>query len=315
MRPAAAVFLVAALVFVGLVLAERWEELDRLRDQVRDFPWRADPGWLTLATVSALCALGVTAAVWVRLFRSLGERISYVHGLAAWFGSNLGRYVPGKVWQLSGLAVYLRGRGHSATAALSSAVVAQALTLLTGVAGGALLGLERLSRAAGSLIGLAALVLLLGLLAHPTVVRRATAVVARWLGEESARGVAVPARELLWAGVAMLGTWALYGLGFWCFLRGLVGPEATPSLVASTGIFAASYLVGYLVLVAPGGLVVREGAMAALLAGLAGQPAAAAAAVALAARVWVTVAELVGAGLSLALAGGRTTGGGGRAHE
>lgn len=298
----------AALLFVGLVLAERWEELGRLRDQVRDFPWRADAAWLALGTAWAVGALVVTAVVWVRLFRSLGERISCSHGLAAWFGSNLGRYVPGKVWQLSGLAVYLKGRGHSATAALSSAVVAQVLTLLTGVAAGALLGLQWLARAAGSLVGLAALVLLLGLLAHPAVVRRATALAGRWLGEESARGVAVPPRELLWGGLAMLGTWVMYGLGFWCLLRGLVGPEATPNLAACTGIFAASYLIGYLVLVAPGGLVVREGAMAALLTGLAAQPAAVAAVVAVAARVWVTVAELAGAGVSLAAAGGRTSG-------
>jgi uncharacterized membrane protein YbhN (UPF0104 family) len=54
-----------------------------------------------------------------------------------------------------------------------------------------------------------------------------------------------------------------------------------------------AYVAGYVVLIAPGGLVVREGAMAALLVTLAGIPLGAAAAIAAAARVWTTVAELI----------------------
>lgn len=306
-------FLLAALLFVGLALAAWWEELGRLREQVRAFPWQVEPGWLVAATVLAVAALVVTAVVWVGLFRASGERIGLRHGCLAWFGSNLGRYIPGKVWQLSGLTVYLKARGHGAAAALSSSVLAQVLTLLTGLAAGSLVGVQLLARTAGSVPALVGLAVVLAVLAHPAVVRRTARLVGKWLDEEGARGEgrkgereaagsSVSGRHLLVAGGSMLGVWLLYGLGFWCLLRGLVGPAATPGPVVATGIFAASYLAGYLVFVAPGGLVVREGAMAALLTALAPQPVAVAAAVAVTARIWVTAAELLGAGASLMVA-------------
>ena len=59
-----------------------------------------------------------------------------------------------------------------------------------------------------------------------------------------------------------------------------------------TGVFAASYIVGYLVLVAPGGLVVREGAMTALLVEAGGLAVGVAAPVAIIARLWVVATEL-----------------------
>ncbi len=295
--------MVAAL-FVALLLTERFGEWSRLRAQVQGFPWRLHAGWLAAATLLAAAALGVTAAAWVFLFRGTGARIGLGRGVAAWMGSNLGRYIPGKVWQLSGLAIYLRARGHSASAAVATSVQLQVLTLLTGAAFAGLAGLDAVGRIAGSAWALVAVGVLLALLLHPAVVRRATRIAARWLREEEAAGAgeAAPPGALLGAGVALAGVWLLYGAAFWCFLRGAVGPAATPGPLAATGIFAASYVAGFLVVLAPGGLVVREGAMTGLLVALTPQPAPVAALVAVGARIWATVAELVAVAAALALA-------------
>lgn len=298
LRWAVAVFVLAGLAFLAWALAGRWEELRALRHQVAGFPWRGAPLPLAASLAVAAGILLATAAIWVRLLRALGETLPYRRGVAVWNVASLGRYIPGKVWHLSGIAVLLKKEGRSGAAAVSSSVVAQVLTLLTGIAVGVgLAGTGLVDLPGGDLLEVALPVAALLLLVQPGVVRRVTRLAASRLGEE----VAVEefgAGELLRAGLALAGIWAGYGVAFWLFLRGLVGSPA-PGLLSATGIFAASYVAGYLVIVSPGGLVAREGAMAALLASLGGLPAAVAAAVAVAARLWSTAAELAALGVAL----------------
>lgn len=288
-------FLAVAAVFLVGVLLEQWEEARRLQAEVSAFSWDPAPGWLAAALAVAVLDLFWMAAVWVFLYRASGERLAYARGVRIWMATNLGRYIPGKIWQLSGLAVHLRRTGGSGAVALSSSLTFQVVTLLTGAAVSlALLGGRLELLPSGSPLGLAAVLVLFLALLHPVVIRRATGLAARVLGEEEVPGV--PAgRDLGLAALGMIGSWLLYGLGFWCLLRGLT-PSAPASVLLLTGIFAASYVAGYLVLVAPGGLVVREGAMAVLLAALSPLGAGVASVVAVAARIWVMVAEVLGVG-------------------
>lgn len=292
----AALFLLAATGFLAVAAVDRWGELVALKDRVAAYPWRLAPTLLVAAAAASSAALLVTGAAWVRLFRAAGGRIGYPAGTAAWLATNLGRYIPGKVWQVTGLAVYVRRRGDSAAVALSTSVAVQGATLLAGVAlavailGGDLLAADGLGwRAAAVLAALAAFL-------HPGTIRGFTRRLGRWLGE-SPEVDRLQTGEVLRLAAALTAAWILHGLAFWLFLRAIVGGEA-PSPAAATGIFAASYLAGYAAFVAPAGLVVREGAMAALLAALTPLPAAVAAVVAVGARLWATVAELaaIGAG-------------------
>ena len=74
---------------------------------------------------------------------------------------------------------------------------------------------------------------------------------------------------------------------------------ATSSYIA---IYAASYIIGFLALFSPGGVVVRESALVAGMVrlGLASQPDAFA--VAVASRLWLTVVELLPGFVYMALA-------------
>ena len=63
------------------------------------------------------------------------------------------------------------------------------------------------------------------------------------------------------------------------------------------GTIAASYLWGYIVVLAPGGLGVREVAMSLLLAQIPGFPVAASLVVAAWSRIWFTFAEVAPLGL------------------
>ena len=66
--------------------------------------------------------------------------------------------------------------------------------------------------------------------------------------------------------VANLVAWVGYGVALWLLARGLL-PGAGLELVPAIAVFTASYLAGFLALIAPGGLGVREGLFILMLQG------------------------------------------------
>jgi uncharacterized membrane protein YbhN (UPF0104 family) len=102
-------------------------------------------------------------------------------------------------------------------------------------------------------------------------------------GDTPAVGVVVRAT------VANLIAWLGYGLAFWLLARAIVPQAALPPGLAIAA-FAASYVAGLIALFAPGGLIVREGVLVALLQGTTGIGVAALLAVA--SRIALTVTEI-----------------------
>jgi len=135
------------------------------------------------------------------------------------------------------------------------------------------------------------------ILVQPPVVKAVMRLAGRLLKEPAVQ-TTPGASHIVQSSLVLAGVWTLYGLGFWSLCQGMVG-EAGPSFLPATGIFAAAYVAGYLVLIAPGGLLIREGAMVALLVAITPLTTPVAAALALAARLWATVAELAALGLGL----------------
>jgi len=299
-------FVGLSLLFVGLLLARQGGSLSGFRRDLAEFGWRLRPGWLAAALGTGAATLFLMAGVWVALFRALGGHCGGAEGVRVWMTTNLGRYIPGKVWQLSGLAVYMRDRRGAGAIALVAAAAFQVLVLGTGAAVAAgTLGVRALGSGAllpGALLALLALVVTV----HPRLVSRLAAVLARRMGEPPPE--VVPGRAALWgAGAGLVAAWLGNGVGLWMLWRGAGGP-AVPGPWLLSGVFAAAYVAGYVVLFAPGGLVVREGALAGLLAAVAGVPLGVGAAVAVLARIWTTAAELLALFLAWALpVGGRET--------
>ncbi|MFV1987277.1 MAG: lysylphosphatidylglycerol synthase domain-containing protein [Gemmatimonadota bacterium] len=298
-------FVAAAIGTAALAVGGGWESWQDLRVEAAGFDWRVRPWLLAGATAAAVAALLLTGRLWALLFHQAGGRVSTREAVGAWLGSNLGRYLPGKIWQLTGIAVYLRARGDSGAAGFGTSLALQAVILVTGTGVGVALAGRAAGDALDPRLSLALGVVLLATL-HPRVIDRVIGLGARLL-REPAPGGRLSGKTLAQAGAAGIVIWMLYGIGFWCLVHGLVPGSSLPPLAAA-GIFAIAYVAGYVVLIAPGGLVVREGAMAALLVAATGIPLGAAAAVAAAARVWTTVAELIAFGIVVAgLRRGRET--------
>ena len=291
-RIAVAVFLLAAfaaLLWGLLRAAPNWE---RWIHEVPPGGWRLDAARLSGAVGAAVAALLGTAWLWARLFRIAGGRLPVPEAMATWLGSNLGRYVPGKIWQLVGIAGYLAARGDSAAAGFTVSLALPVIMLATGAALGvgfigaaAFGGFGPSSIAIGLLVAVGAV--------HPATLRWLVRLGRRWLRESGPSAVVeISGRSLVGAAAVCVAMWGLYGFGFWLLIGGLM-PSSPFGIPAATGIFAAGYVLGYVVLLAPGGIVVREGTIAGLLGTTAGLAAGPAAAVAVAARLWTIVAEIL----------------------
>jgi hypothetical protein len=230
---------------------------------------------------------------WRSVLGCWDARLPFWTAARIWSVSNLGRYLPGKIWQIGAMGAMAREVGVSPIAASGSAILGTLVNVVAGFVV-ALLGgrglLERSSNGHGTLAIAFVLVAAVALLAAPVLLPRMTP----WIGRMVGRPVTarLPTGAVVYALLGNLAAWLLYGAAFQLFMVGLLdgGAGGYADYLAA---YTISYLVGYLALFAPAGIGVREGAMVTVLAyaGLATRPEAAL--VALASRVWLTLLEVV----------------------
>lgn len=255
-------------------------------------------GVVAASSLALLVAYLYSASLWGLMVREIGGcEVGIVPALRVFFVANLGRYVPGKIWQIAGLAYLARGVGVPAGTATGAAILGQAFSL----AGATLVGagiLLRSGRGPGLGGGWTATAIL-ALLVVATFPAMFRALVPLWfrLAREPVPGGFRPDQAFgaRWMGLYALG-WILQGMAFWGLARGL-SMELT--VVEGVTAYSAAYVAGYVALFAPAGAGVREGVLVAFLGPFLGG--ASAAVLALVARLWTTLMELIPA---LALAGG-----------
>lgn len=226
---------------------------------------------------------------WRVVLHGWGQWIRAIDAARIWSISSLGKYVPGKVWAIAGMAMMAEKQGVSGAAATGSAIIMQLLSIATGtVIAIALLGTSLMENIPGgsiAAIGVAAVALIGAIsLASPSVTRRIGFVVGRPDAvqplDPNALAGSIFANLLAWAG---------YGLSLQLLAAGTM-PTVELSWSTATGAFAASYIGGYLMLFAPAGLGIREGLIILLLRGSIGLgPATALAA---ASRITLTINEV-----------------------
>ncbi len=288
----AQVFAVAAVLFyVVRRISAQWASLSAL-------PGAVDVNWALLGASGAvvLGSYGVLIWTWQRTVLAWGERLGFREAGRIWFISNLGRYVPGKVWQIGAMGMMAQRAGVSPVAAVGSSLVISVVNVLVGVAITASLGAGSIA-ASPLALGVTAL-LVAGVVAAPWLLPRSIWLAGRVLRREL-RAPELP-HSAIWVAAAGCGVaWLLYGVAFRLLHVALLG-HATGGLAGSTAAFTGSYIAGFLFLPAPGGIGVREDFLQRLLQQFGIADGAEAWFVVLASRAWLTLLE-VAPGLTLLL--------------
>jgi uncharacterized membrane protein YbhN (UPF0104 family) len=290
--PRATIWRVGQWLLGGLVVAlavrsvvRNWADL-----QAQEIDWVVRPTWIALAVVTMLGSYVLQIESWRRVVASLGTRLSWKQAAKVCTVSNLGKYVPGKVWAIAGAAVLAQREGVPAGASIAAAVLLQGLALASGIALSAFLAPELLQGMEPAVrLGIILVGALSVLGSFTLAVPEARATLQRIL---PASVPTLPALSVGVLAVALLVNalvWAATGLAFVWLGQGLIAAPPIPWGVA-TAVFTLAYIVGLVAVVAPGGVVVRESLVVLLLQGLVG--AKVALALAIASRILLTLTEL-----------------------
>jgi len=280
------------LVYHNLI--QNWHKL-------ADYQWSLR--WLpfSLSLLGVSLTFAANTQIWRMIVRSLsGVSLPPYRSVYIWFMSNLGRYLPGKVWQIAGMAMMARGLGVPGVEAAASSVLAIVICMLAGACLGLALFPAALAGSYAPLVSWAwlGLPVMLAFL-HPALLNRLIRLVSKWSGKPAVMGNLRLRDLLLWFTLNLL-VWIVYGVCFYYFIHSVI-PEARLSLGDAVGIYAVGYIIGFLMIFAPGGLGVRESVFVLLLTTSLGDLGAVV--VALISRIWLTLAELVPVAILLWISG------------
>jgi len=296
---------IAALILFFLV-----RSLRRSWNEAGVFDWGIDPGWLALSIVLLALYFFLAAWIWRLVLRALGEEIGLADACRIWYFSQMGKYVPGKVWFAVGRIVLCRQVGVGAAAASISTVLELLLVILAAAAV-FLVSLPLWPSVDAKVltlapIGAAAIIVVL----HPSVFSR----ILRWAAKVLRREpMSYPLR---WRDLGIIVgayaiTWIVYGAGLECLLRAIrlgeavAAPElALPGrILFFAGAAGVAWAIGFLSVITPSGLGVREATLGFFLNVHLAAPLPVL--LALVARLWMTVGEIGSALVAFGLGGKR----------
>lgn len=280
------VFLVAAVAAAVVAVATQWS-------QVRAALSAMDAGPLLLSILVVPGYLYATMRAWRALLADLGSPLRERDALVVFFVGQLGKYLPGSVWNVLATAELGADRQVPRRRSMAAMAVAVLLSVASGVAAG-LAGafLAPSPEQAVPAVALWALPVLVALVLPPVTNRLAALAlkVARRPPLEHPLTAAGTGAALAWT---LLG-WLLAGAHLW--LLGVatgMAPTLTGLAVCTAG-YALAWSLGLLAVPFPAGVGVREVVLVAMLSGLLDRGAVLV--VVLVSRVVLTVADLAVAG-------------------
>ena len=295
--------MVATLVvawFVGKALVAQWRA-------VRGQPIELHPNWpIILASgLVVLATYAVLIEAWRRILVAWNTSVAFWPAARIMSVSRLGLYVPGRIWQMTAMTEMARREGVKPAAAVGSSV----LNTVVNIAMGFLVALVAGWRSFDTIshgrtgLGVTLLVVVLGAVlllpsALPLILDAARRVTVKSLPD-----VTLPHRAVYVAIGANILAWLLYGAAFQLFVLGMTG-SAPGSYADYVTAFAWPYILGYLALVVPGGLGVREGALALALGTLKLATPPTALVIAVSSRLWLSLLEVIPGVLFLKRSGG-----------
>lgn len=279
------VVVISIFVFLGRMVWGSWNQL-----KGASFSFGVLP--LILSTFIFAFSYFIQVWAWYLITLRLKIALSPSQSVRAWFYSQLGKYLPGKIWILLGRISYYESRGKSK----KSTSVALYFEMVTVLMAGGFIFLGSLIffgeiwpfyswRQSGWLI----LLFLLGLVfLHPSVLQKILNCVLIRLNRE-AISLSISYLDVLWILFICIVAWMVGGIGFYLFVDSVYAVSSKYVLFLTGGL-AISSILGLVAIFAPSGLGVREGALAFLLSFVMATPVAVI--ISVLTRIWMTLIEI-----------------------
>jgi uncharacterized membrane protein YbhN (UPF0104 family) len=292
-------------ILVALILYYLFRRIASHWDDISSYKWQIRPLYLIASVLVGQVTFWLFSYIWRIIIAGFGHDIPPARAFKISYVSNMGRYIPGKLWQFFGMIYMTRKEGVPPEQAASSVVLIQLFAIPASFLVFVLCSqfeprvLVDQVAVLGSYSALLMTVAMLAACAIMVMWPQKVLLLGNMLLKRIGREPVVFALDKRVALLILVGyclAWIGYGLAYWLFLQAvMVNPTVGP--IASIAIFNAAYQIGYLVLFAPGGFGPRELAMGALLTPFAG--AALAPALAIIARLWAMLVEVTAAAIAL----------------
>jgi uncharacterized membrane protein YbhN (UPF0104 family) len=279
------IVVIAIFLFLGKMVWENWS-------QVKDasFTLRAVP--FILSTLIFAFSYFIQIGAWYLITLKLKIALSPHDTLKIWFYSQLGKYLPGKIWLFLSRFHFYESKGQSKKV-ISIALYLEVITMIV----------------AAGLIFLAALILfkemksvysgktfwwiLLPFISafvclHPRILEK----IINWILAQFKRdpvSLSISYLDILFILFVCIVSWVIGGIGFYLFVDS-VYPVAPSYILFLTGALAISSTLGLMAVFAPSGLGVREGALVYLLSYM--MPGGVAVIISILTRIWITLIEI-----------------------
>ena len=281
---------VRPLLFIGILGYLGWEIVAGW-ETVRDLRLAWHPIELSVAALTGIIAYQALPLAWLMLLRRTGL---YRDGqlplyARAWWQSFLYRYVPGKVLLLIERARLGEPLGIPRAAGAMLTVIETLLSILAGSAV-SLLAVLHYTDAGPALLAVVSLLALGTVFLLPPAYRLICNLPAIRRRYPELGTIALRWQDIIAVTLPYLCYYLLLGLTLFLVARS-VTPLSWSVLPGLCGVYALSHVVSLLAIVAPAGLGVREGALAVQLTQLI--PQGVAGILAILARLWFTLVELI----------------------
>ena len=276
---------IAIFLFLGKMASNHWGEI-----KGTSFTFKVVP--FILSTLIFAFSYLIQAWAWYLITLKLGIALSPSETIETWFYSQLGKYLPGKVWLLLGRFYLYDSKGKS------KKVISIALyfeTILVILSGGliflaALVFFKEIrSSYDGNQFWWVILLFIIALVSlHPRVLLK----ILNWILVQLNRepiSLSISYSEVLGILIFCVVAWMIGGIGFYLFVDS-VYPVSSNYILFLTGALAISSTLGLMAIFAPSGLGVREGALVYLLSFLMATPVAVI--ISILTRIWMTLIEI-----------------------
>ncbi len=232
---------------------------------------------------------------WELILKRLGVSLSFLKAIKIIFYSQIGKYLPGKIWVFVGRIYFCQQLGIPASKIFLSMVLEMALTIISGM----VIFLVGLSIFPGAQIHinpffLMIVVVILFIIIHPKVFTRIINILLHLVKKGPIR---IDLNFSQICGIIMYYciVWLSFGIAFY-FLINSTTFIALSKIPFLAGSFSISATIGAMALFVPGGLGVREGVLALLLSNF--FPISLAILLSILSRIWISFGEFILVGIS-----------------
>jgi len=257
-------------------------------NKIVEYDWRINYYFLAFSWFLSVGGGFLIALGWNLILRVLGGRLNYKRALKIFFITDLAKYIPGKVWTMVGKVYMCKEEGVPVSVTSTSVVIQPLIQVISGllIFFLSLPFWTKTSNFINNLYFFFPLIPIGLLFLHPAIMTKPLNFVLRKLKQKPIE-INIKYRDILLILLLWCGLWVLTGVTYY-FLIISVHPFPLSNLPVTIGIFAIAGVSQFLT---PSGIGVLEGMLTVLL-GLY-FPLPVAILIALLARVWKTISELI----------------------